>query len=455
MPNRTTTTLATFLVAGLIPLALPTAAASAAPAKYGDDFNGDGYRDYAYASFSAHGGGGVTVVFGTATGPGSAQQRITQSSAGVPGSDEADDMFGEVRAAADFDGDGYGDLAVAAVGENGSHGADEGAVTVLWGSASGLSTGTTLPNKNPGRNNYMGKDLATGDFNGDGKQDLAVINGSMTYVYRGPIKRSGTTGTVTKLDKTTSFYATALISGKVNGDTKTDLAIIGDVVSPDYIASDVWFIKGGASSLTPANSLRLESESGNGGSSERGGDGVIADFDKDGYGDIAVGTSLYSKHKGRVSVWYGSSAGPSRNTRLTQSTSGVAGTPENYDEFGSSISAGDVNGDGYADLAVGVRGEEIDGQDYAGGVHVFKGRASGLSGTGSQWFDRNTPGVPGALTADDQFGGLVRLRDTNGDKKADLYVSAASGLRLPGSAGGITTTGATEYNAMPIDGFLQ
>lgn len=455
MPNRTMATLATFLVAGLIPLSLPAAAASATPAKYGDDFNGDGYRDYAYASFSAKNGGGVSVVYGTATGPGTTQKRITQSSAGVPGTDEADDMFGGVRAAADFDGDGYGDLAVAATGENGSHGTDQGAVTLLWGSASGLSTGTTLPNKNPGRYNSMGKDLATGDFNGDGKQDLAVINDSKTYVYRGPFKRSGTTGTVTMLDKTSSFYATALIAGKVNGDSKTDLAIIGDVPTPDYVASDVWFIKGGTSSLTPGNSLRLESQSGDGGSAERGGDGVIADFDKDGYGDIAVGTALYSTHKGRVSVWYGSSTGPSRSTRITQSTSGVAGTPENYDEFGDTVSAGDVNGDGYADLAVGVRGEEIDGQEYAGGVHVFKGRASGLSGTGSQWFARNTSGVPGALTADDQFGGLVRLRDTNGDGKADLQVGAAGSVRLLGSAGGITTTGAADYDAMPIDGFLQ
>ncbi|MEU8951163.1 FG-GAP and VCBS repeat-containing protein [Streptomyces sp. NPDC048489] len=455
MPNRTTATLATFLVAGLVPLSLPAAAASAAPAQHGDDFNGDGYRDYAYASFSAHGGGGVTVVYGTATGPGTTQKRITQSSAGVPGSDEADDMFGEVRAAADFDGDGYGDLAVASTGEDGSHGADQGTVTILWGSASGLSTGTTLPNKNPDRSNYMGRDLATGDFNGDGKQDLAVINGSKTYVYRGPFKRSGTTGTVTMLDKTSSFYSTALIAGKVNGDSKTDLAIIGDVPTPEYIASDVWFIKGGASSLTPSSTLRLESQSGDGGSAERGGDGVIADFDKDGYGDIAVGTSLYSTHKGRVSVWYGSSTGPSRNTRITQATSGVTGTPENYDEFGSSVSAGDVNGDGYADLAVGVRGEEIDGHENAGAVHIFKGRAGGLSGTGSQWFARNTPGVPGPLTADDQFGDLVRLRDTNGDGKADLYVSASSSLRLPGAAGGVTTTGATDYNTLPIAGFLQ
>ncbi|MFD5103624.1 FG-GAP repeat protein [Streptomyces albidochromogenes] len=227
------------------------------------------------------------------------------------------------------------------------------------------------------------------------------------------------------------------------------------MVSPEYIASDAWFIKGGASSLTPGKSLRLESQSGNGGSSERGGDGVIADFDKDGYGDMAIGTSLYSKHKGRVSVWYGSSGGPSGSTRLTQSTSGVAGSPESYDEFGSSVSAGDVNGDGYADLAIGVPGEEIDGKDYAGGVHVFKGRSSGLSGAGSQWFARNTPGVPGPLSADDQFGGLVRLRDTDGDGTADLHVSAVGSLRLPGSAGGITTAGATEYDAVPIGSFLQ
>ncbi|WAL93288.1 FG-GAP and VCBS repeat-containing protein [Streptomyces sp. Je 1-369] len=455
MRIRTTATITTLLVAGLTPVTLPAAAASAAPAKHGDDFNGDGYRDYAYSSFSARGGGGVSVVFGTATGPGSRQQRITQASPGVPGADEADDMFGEVRAAADFDGDGYGDLAVAATGENGTQGADQGAVTILWGSASGLSKGTNLPNKNPDSHNYMGKDLATGDFNGDGKQDLAVINGSKTYVYRGPLKRSGTTGAVTKLDKTTSFYATALISGKVNGDKKTDLAIIGDVVSPEKIASDAWFIKGGTSSLTSGKTLRLESESGNGGSSERGGDGVIADFNKDGYGDIAIGTALYSKHKGRVSVWYGASAGPSRSARLTQATSGVAGSPESGDEFGSSVSAGDVNGDGYADLAVGVGGEKIDDKDDAGGVHVFKGRSSGLTGAGSQWFARNTPGVPGPLTDYDGFGGLVRLRDTDGDKSADLYVSAVGSLRLPGSPSGITTTGATEYDATPIDGFLQ
>ncbi|WP_420034390.1 FG-GAP-like repeat-containing protein [Streptomyces sp. cg28] len=455
MRRRTTLLLAAALTASGA-LALPASPASAAAAKYGDDFNGDGFRDYAYDSFSAKGGGSVAYVLGTANGPGTTTHRISQASAGVPGADEADDMFGEVRAAADFDGDGYGDLAVAATGEKGSHGAGQGAVTILWGSPTGLKTGTTLPNKNPDSYNAMGKDLATGDFNGDGKQDLALINGAVTYVYRGPFTRAGGTGTVTKLDKTSSFYSTALIAGKVNGDSKTDLTIIGDVVTSSYVASDAWFIKGG-STLTSGNTLRLESQSGNGGSTERGGDGVIADFNKDGYGDIAIGTSLYSKHKGRLTVWYGSSSGPAKDTRITQSSSGMAGTPENYDEFASSVSAGDVNGDGYADLAVGVRGEEIDGKEYAGGVHVLKGRSSGLSGTGSQWFARNSAGVPGALTADDQFGGLVRLRDTDRDGKADLYVDAGYGpLRLPGSAAGITTAGVTDFGGvLPVGAFLQ
>lgn len=100
--------------------------------------------------------------------------------------------------------------------------------------------------------------------------------------------------------------------------------------------------------------------------------------------------------------------------------------------------------------------EAIDGKDNAGGVHVLKGRASGLSGTGSQWFARNSPGVPGSLESYDGFGGLVRLRDTDGDRYADLYASGGfSSLRLPGAPSGVTTTGAASADAVPVDALLQ
>ncbi len=446
------------LTGGLLSLAT-AAPASAAAAKYADDFNGDGYRDYAVNWSLDSKGGGIRVTYGTKSGPGTKTQLISQASAGVPGADEADDMFGENRAAADFNADGYGDLAVSAPGEDVDGREAQGAVTILWGSAKGLSGGTTVPNKAPkDSHDRMGSDLATGDFNGDGKQDLALVNGHKAYVYRGPISKSGVGGSVTTLDREGLFYATALIAGKVNGDNKTDLVVIGDVLTDKYIASDAWFIKGGSAKLYPGKTLRLESQNGNGGSSDRGGDGVIADFDKDGYGDIAIGTAIHSTLKGRVSVWYGASAGPDTSARFTQSTSGLAGTPEAYDEFGTSISAGDANGDGYQDLAVGVSGEAINGKEYAGGVHVLYGRSSGLTGTGSHWFARNTAGVPGALDEADQFGHQVRLRDTNQDGKADLYVNGTMGpVRLLGSSAGVTTSGATtlDYEDVVIPGTLQ
>ena len=459
MRKHPTLVAAALLACGLPPVALASPAA-AAPAKYADDFNGDGYRDYAAFShgpdFSSK-GGGVLVTFGTANGPGTKTQFIDQSSPGVPGADETDDDFGTVRAAADFNRDGYGDLAVSAPHEDtGSH-KDMGAVTILWGSRTGLSGGTAVPNKgSQGSYDNMGNDLATGDFNGDGKQDLAVLDNGQAYVYRGSIDSSGVHGSVSLLDKDGGFYATALISGRVDGDGKTDLVVIGDVVTSSSVGSDAWFVAGGKARLYPGKTLHLESVRANGGSSDRGGDGVINDFDKDGYGDIAIGTYKADKDKGRVSVWYGSSSGPGRSARFTQATTGIADTPEAGDAFGGSVSSGDVNGDGYRDLAIGVYGEALSGHPYAGGVEVLYGSAAGLSAKGSQWFTRGTPGVPGAVQEDDALGDTVRLRDTNRDGKADLYVTGGYGsLVLRGSSAGVTTTGAATVDGEIIPGMLQ
>ncbi len=314
MRTRTTTSAAAaavLLATGLAPLALGTPAVAAA-ARFADDFNGDGYRDYAeYSNGAAYEfpGGAVKVTFGTANGPGTKVQYVSQNSAGVPGADETGDEFGEVRTASDFNADGYGDLAVAAIREGVAGRAEQGTVTVLWGSRTGLSGGTDLPARAKTSYARMGSDLAAGDFNGDGKKDLAVVADGKAYVHRGPISRSGAAGSVTALDKNgVLFTTTALVSGNVTGDNKTDLVVIGDVIGDNYIDSEAWFIKGG-STLAPGRTLRLERVNG-AGEAERGGDGVIADFNKDGKGDIAIGTPLFSKSRGEVSVWYGAAAGP-------------------------------------------------------------------------------------------------------------------------------------------------
>ncbi|MBA4860979.1 FG-GAP repeat protein [Streptomyces sp. PSKA54] len=450
MRIRTVTAVAALLTAGISPLAV-TAPASAAAAKYADDFNGDGYRDYANAWGSGSKGGGVRVTFGTATGPGTKTQVVTQASDGVPGADEADDFFGDTRAAGDFNSDGYGDLAVGAIGEDIGENENQGGVTILWGSASGLKGGTALANKGEklAYGNF-GDDLAVGDFNGDAKADLAVVNAHQTLVYRGGFTRSGTTGAVTKLAQadSTTFDAEHLVAGKVTSDSKTDLVVVGSDWGDD--ATEAWFIKGGSTSLSKGATIRIDP------SAVGTGDGVIADFNKDGYGDIAIGAPYYKTFSGAVSVWRGGASAPGTMTRITQATSGVAGTPETDDFFGGSLSAADVNGDGYKDLAIGAPNETIDGVESAGGFHLLRGGSGGLTGTGSQWFARNTAGVPGAIATADQFGTTVRLRDTDKDGHADLFVTGFLGsYRLPGATSGLTSTGVSEVDYDLVDGFLQ
>ncbi|MFJ6601854.1 FG-GAP-like repeat-containing protein [Streptomyces lydicus] len=446
-------TCAALLVAALVPV-FTAPSANAAAAKYADDFNGDGYRDYATYSPGHSPGGGVLITFGTANGPGSRTQVIDQSSPGVPGADEEGDLFGGVMAPADFNADGYADLAVTAYGEDVNGFTEQGSVTILWGGAGGLSGGTSIPNMGAKRSNgHFGRDLAAGDFNGDGKKDLAAISAGKTYVYRGSLTRSGVAGSVSTLDKSSSsFESGSLVAGNMNGDSKTDLVIVGLVDEPDNFGTDAWFIKGG-STLTSGKTLRLVTNYADLFDDQ----GVIADFNKDGYGDLAVGTQMYGNNKGAVSVWYGSSTGPATSARITQATSGVAGTPETDDRFGSSVSASDVNGDGYQDLAIGAYGEKINDQNTEGGVHVLRGSARGITGTGSQWFARNTAGVPGSVAWNDCFGDTVRLRDTDRDGHADLFVTGIvdGSLRLPGTSSGITTSGVSSVNTELVEGMLQ
>ncbi|GGV19027.1 FG-GAP and VCBS repeat-containing protein [Streptomyces spectabilis] len=449
MRLRTATLLTTALTAAtLTPLTLPTTA-TAAPATYADDFNGDGYRDYAgQQSLDGNKGGSVQVTFGTAEGPGSRFQIVDQDSPGVPGSDERGDSWAEgTRVAADFDRDGYGDLAVSAVNEKVGRQRGQGAVTVLWGSPTGLKGGTAVPNKAPGAQKAFGDGLATGDFDGDGKPDLAATNGGSVYVYKGGISRTGVGSSAQRLAKR-GLTPTDLIAGKVTKDRATDLVVVGPVVRDWQETGDAWFVKGGRT-LKPGATLRL-------GAYADSANGVIADFDRNGYGDLAIGNYADSKYKGAVTVWRGGRTGPGATARITQGTPGVAGTPEKGDRFGGSLSAGDTNGDGYPDLAVGAESETVDGTRRAGGVHVLRGGASGLKGTGSKWFARNSAGIPGSPGEADRFGSTVRLRDTDRDGYADLYVHGEfDPVRLPGSASGIKNSGVSRVEYGIVEGFLQ
>lgn len=430
-----------------------TTAAASAPRV---DFNKDGYADLAVSAPTGTVGGQakagyVAVVYGSASGTDTAhRQIISQATEGVPGDPTASAYFGNHAVARDLDGDGYTDLAVQVGGKP--------AVTVLWGSANGLSGGTRLP-EGDGDNFGYGV-IAGGDFNGDGHADLVdqvVVNKGSDWdestglrVRFGPFTREGEAAGSATVDTGKIDAPTSLTAGDINGDGKDEL-VSTHAFEERSEATLVW--KGGTDGLekTP---IRLPDAATT----------TIGDVDKDGYGDLIVRTvpggvveDLPHDH-GTLKVFYGTASGPSttRTRTIDQNTAGVPGVNEYGDQFGYSLSAGDVNGDGYADVAVGIPEEDLEaGQADAGSVVQLYGGAGGLSGTGAQAFTQDTAGVPGVAEAGDHFGAAVQLADTNGDGMADLSVGApdedgahtSSGAAwvLRGKAAGLTTDGVVSF----------
>ncbi|MCH6163218.1 FG-GAP and VCBS repeat-containing protein [Streptomyces marispadix] len=82
--------------------------------------------------------------------------------------------------------------------------------------------------------------------------------------------------------------------------------------------------------------------------------------------------------------------------------------------------ASDFNGDGYADVAVGVPDGTVGGQAKAGYVNVVWGGPKGAGAHGSIRITQATPELPGTPEAGDRFGASVALVDLNGDGIAEL-----------------------------------
>jgi hypothetical protein len=442
---------------------------SSAATKIEDDFNGDGYSDVAIAAPEATvdgktKAGYVAVLYGSSSGlKTSSKQVISQNTAGVPDSAESSDLFGSAVSTADLDQDGYDDLIVGVTGEDSVEGgAETGLVQVVWGGASGLSGGTNLAY---GHNTYdrlsAKGELTVGDVNGDGASDLVVVEGlTKLRVIKGPFGRDGSAKggeEIVRDDSDPRFLD--LATGDVNGDGIDDVVgAMNDGDEWDHRRIAYW--RGTPDGL--AEKIVLEDSRG---FWVQGESLDLGDVNGDGYDDIVAGrpTDGYDSDLdtplpkgGRVGVVPGSANGPvvAKAKYINQDSSGVPGAAERYDGFGTDVSVADVNGDGYADVSTGVPGEDFDGITDTGGVIVLRGSANGLTGTGAQGFNQNTTGVPGTAENKDAFGRATHLVDANHDGRAELVVGAPGENTNAGSvwvfrstSSGITATGSITFGA--------
>ncbi|MGW6011462.1 FG-GAP-like repeat-containing protein [Streptomyces sp. NPDC055210] len=103
---------------------------------------------------------------------------------------------------------------------------------------------------------------------------------------------------------------------------------------------------------------------------------------------------------------------------LTPAAATTAAAPQ------PSPSTSDFNGDGYADLAVGVPDGAVAGKARAGYVNILWGGKKGIGAHGGIRITQATPEVPGTPEAGDRFGASVLLEDLNGDGIAELLAGA-------------------------------
>jgi len=126
-------------------------------------------------------------------------------------------------ASGDFNGDGKMDLAIANFGDPNAH--DDGGVSILLGNGDGTfqAQKNVVVGKNPCPDLYLPCVIATADYNGDGRLDLAVLNANDTVSV---LLGNGDGTFQAHVDYTTGNGAIALRLGDVNGDQRPDLIVL-------------------------------------------------------------------------------------------------------------------------------------------------------------------------------------------------------------------------------------
>ena len=165
---------------------------------------------------------------------------------------------------------------------------------------------------------------------------------------------------------------------------------------------------------------------------------ATADFDGDGFVDLAIGAPAGEPWPGRAVRRVPSlcSTGPGTGCGFASARRGWH--PGHLRRAGerlrpATVSAprwrvGDFDGDGRADLAIGAAGRQRRaGRLGAGAVNVLCGRAGGLSAEGARLWTQDTPGIKGLAGTHHAYGAALAAGDMSGDGRDDLAIGIPGG----------------------------
>ena len=361
----------------------------------------------------------------------------------------------KVSSVGDINGDGIDDFAIGTYGADGNV-ENSGATYIIYGQANGFSANINLDNldisdgfriNGANAGDYSGTYVSAGDVNGDGYDDITIgapranwNSSGSTYVVFGKESDFSRTVELSELDGSAGFridgvraghqFGMSVASGDVNGDGHDDMIIRAFSGSTYVVFGDENGFSGTVelSELDGSAGFRIDGEYHGDWSGESTSAG---DVNGDGYDDIIIGVALVDsngRNSGSTYVVFGKANGFNANINLDNldGSDGFRIDGANRDDWsGNSVSAGDINGDGYDDIIIGAAYADSNGR-HSGSSYVVFGKESGFSGTVelSELDGRDGFRIDGENEDDLSGHSVSSAGDFNGDGYDDIIIGA-------------------------------